>query len=64
MPETWLLQVAKLCDAYWPNSSSQMKYNFKSPPNNFVRRQEKIMRELGHAPFRAEQPNGYPDTET
>ena len=62
MPETWLLQIANLCNAKWPLSVSDMEYDFKSIPY----KQEKIfelMKELGHAPFRAEQPNGFPDTE-
>ena len=63
MPETWLLQIANLCDAKWPLSPSEMEFDFKSIPY----KQEKIfelVKELGHAPFRAEQPNGFPDTET
>ncbi|MDA9170733.1 DUF1800 domain-containing protein [Alphaproteobacteria bacterium] len=64
MPETWLLQVVNMSDAIsWPNSHEKMNYDFTSKPNGYVRRPEKFMRELGHSPFRAEQPNGFPDTE-
>ena len=32
MPETWLLQIANLCDAKWPLSPSEMEFDFKSIP--------------------------------
>ena len=63
MPETWLLQVVNLCDAKWPLSPDDMEFDFRSIPYN-AKKIFKLMKELGHAPFRAEQPNGFPDTES
>jgi hypothetical protein len=62
MPETWLLQIANLCDAKWPLSASDMEFDFKSISYH-AEKMFKLTKELGHAPFRAEQPNGFPDTE-
>ncbi|MGY9058999.1 MAG: DUF1800 family protein, partial [Candidatus Puniceispirillales bacterium] len=39
-----------------------MEFDFKSIPYQ-QEKMFKLSKELGHAPFRAEQPNGFPDTE-
>ena len=62
MPETWLLQIANLCDAKWPLSANDMEFDFKSISYH-AEKMFKLTKELGHAPFRAEQPNGFPDTD-
>ena len=63
MPETWFLQVARMSGAPWPGDPKAFEYDFKSKPGPIQRRPERILAELGHRPFRAQQPNGFPDTE-
>ena len=40
------------------------EYDFKSNLNYKQKKISKILAELGHLPFRAKQPNGFPDTAT
>lgn len=59
MPETWWLQIAKMMDldCFVPNKEFQ-EYDFKSKPKKFIE-YTKIMEDLGHHPFKFQQPNGY-----
>ena len=63
MPETWFLQVARMSGASWPGHPDIFNYNFKSKPTSAQRQPARVLAELGHKPFRAKQPNGFPDTE-
>ena len=63
MPETWFLQVARMSGASWPGHPTTFDYDFKSKPTSAQRQPERVLAELGHKPFRAKQPNGFPDTE-
>lgn len=60
-PETWLLQSARMLGGEWPGSPTNYKFDFKSEPDGLMRKPSRILGELGHLPFRAEQPNGFPD---
>ena len=62
MPETWFLQMVRMGELSWPPSSQDMEYTFKFRPSALQRKPEKLLRELGHNPFRPIQPNGFPDT--
>ena len=63
-PETWLIQVARMTGADWPGNPKVFQYDFKSKLNYKQKKITKILAELGHLPFRAKQPNGFPDTAT
>ena len=63
MPETWFLQVARMSGASWPGHPATFDYDFKSKPTSAQRQPARVLAELGHKPFRAKQPNGFPDTE-
>jgi uncharacterized protein (DUF1800 family) len=63
MPETWFLQVARMSGASWPGHPDTFDYDFKSKPTSAQRQPARVLAELGHKPFRAKQPNGFPDTE-
>jgi uncharacterized protein (DUF1800 family) len=60
-PETWLLQTARMLGGDWPGSPLEFKFDFQSNPNNIMRQPARVLSELGHLPFRAQQPNGFPD---
>jgi uncharacterized protein (DUF1800 family) len=49
--------------ADWPGDPKIFEYDFKSHLNYKQKKISKILGELGHLPFRAKQPNGFPDTE-
>ena len=61
-PETWLIQVARMTGADWPGDPKNFDYDFKSHLNYKQKKISRILGELGHLPFRAKQPNGFPDT--
>jgi uncharacterized protein (DUF1800 family) len=61
-PETWLIQIARMTGADWPGDPKIFEYDFKSQINYKQRKIKSILAELGHLPFRAKQPNGFPDT--
>ena len=61
-PETWLIQVARMTGADWPGDPKIFDYDFKSNLNHKQKKISNILAELGHLPFRAKQPNGFPDT--
>ena len=61
-PENWFIQVAKVADLKWPPSPEVMdSYELGTKPTKKQRSPEKIMREIGHHPYRAKQPNGWSD---
>ena len=61
-PENWFIQVAKLSDLNWPPSPELMgKYELGQRPLKDQRRPERLLREMGHHPYRAKQPNGWSD---
>ncbi len=61
-PENWLIQVAKLGDLQWPPSVEEMSsYELGTRPTRKQRSPERLLRNLGHHPYRAKQPNGWSD---
>ncbi len=61
-PENWFIQVAKIGDLQWPPSKEIMDtYVLGLKPTRKQRSPEKILRRLGHHPYRAKQPNGWSD---
>ncbi len=61
-PENWFIQVAKIGDLQWPPSKETMDaYELGFKPTRKQRLPEKILRRLGHHPYRAKQPNGWSD---
>ncbi|MDC0548755.1 DUF1800 domain-containing protein [Alphaproteobacteria bacterium] len=62
-PETWLIQIARMTGADWPGDPQIFEYDFKSKLNYHQKKITWILAELGHLPYRAKQPNGFPDTE-
>ncbi len=61
-PENWFIQVAKIGDLQWPPSKEVMdSYELGFKPTRKQRSPEKILRRLGHHPYRAKQPNGWSD---
>ncbi len=61
-PENWFIQVAKIGDLQWPPSKEIMdSYELGFKPTRKQRFPEKILRRLGHHPYRAKQPNGWSD---
>ena len=62
-PETWLIQIARMTGADWPGDPQIFEYDFKSKLNYKQKKIKWILAELGHLPYRAKQPNGFPDTE-
>ncbi len=61
-PENWFIQVAKIGDLQWPPSKETMdSYELGFKPTRKQRSPEKILRRLGHHPYRAKQPNGWSD---
>ena len=62
-PETWLIQIARMTGADWPGNPKIFEYDFESRLNYKQKKISWILGELGHLPFRAKQPNGFPDTE-
>ena len=49
--------------ADWPGDPQIFEYDFKSKLNYKQKKIKWILAELGHLPYRAKQPNGFPDTE-
>ena len=61
-PENWFIQVAKIGDLQWPPSPKVMdSYELGTKPSRKQRSPERLLRNLGHHPYRAKQPNGWPD---
>ena len=61
-PENWFIQIAKIGDLEWPPSHKRMEtYELGSRPSKKQRTPEKILRRIGHHPYRAKQPNGWSD---
>jgi len=61
-PENWFIQVAKIGNLNWPPSPEVMSaYELGFKPTRKQRVPEKILRRIGHHPYRAKQPNGWSD---
>ena len=61
-PENWYLQMAKLANIDWPPSPETMDdYKLGFEPSRIQRSPEKMLKEMGHHPYRAKQPNGWSD---
>ena len=61
-PENWFIQVAKLGDLQWPPSPEVMaSYELGTQPTRKQRSPERLLRNIGHHPYRAKQPNGWSD---
>ena len=61
-PENWFIQVSKISDLKWPPSPEVMdSYELGYKPTRKQRSPEKILRDIGHHPYRAKQPNGWSD---
>ncbi|MBT3901359.1 MAG: DUF1800 family protein [Pelagibacteraceae bacterium] len=63
VPEVWLMQLSKIFDLNIPLLPSRMNYDFKTKPSHSQRRLSWWLREIGHSPYRAKQPNGWSDFE-
>tara|TARA_B100001123_G_scaffold377042_1_gene444201 strand:- start:278 stop:1714 length:1437 start_codon:yes stop_codon:yes gene_type:complete len=61
-PENWWLQMARMTDAKWPMTESIMDtYQTGYGPGPFQAKAHKFMKDMGHHPYLAQQPNGYSD---
>ena len=61
-PENWFIQVAKVGDLQWPPLPDTMdSYILGIPPSRKQRSPERLLRNMGHHPYRAKQPNGWSD---
>ena len=64
LPENWFLQIVRVCDMNWPHDERVMNsYKIGQKTNDLHREPEIILRELGHHPYLAKQPNGWSDDE-
>jgi len=61
-PEVWLLQAVNITGASWPPPPEEMVYDYKSFPTKGQRAPEIWLKEIGLNPYRAKQPNGWPET--
>ena len=62
-PETWFLQSARILGMDWPADPQAFATDLTTVPTKAQLAPQRLLRELGHLPFRAKQPNGFPDTE-
>ena len=62
-PEIWLMQLSKIFDLNIPASAEKMKYSFEFKPSQRQKQLSWWLREIGHSPYRAKQPNGWSDFE-
>ena len=61
-PENWLLQMSKMSDVdLIPTPKLMDLYALGQKPTNGQRSSEHLLRELGHHPYLAKQPNGWSD---
>jgi len=61
-PENWLLQMIKMTDIdLIPSPDLMGAYDLGMRPLNSQRVLEKLLKELGHHPYLAQQPNGWSD---
>ncbi len=61
-PENWLLQMSKMSDVNLiPTPKLMDLYSLGQKPTNGQRSLEHLLRELGHHPYLAKQPNGWSD---
>jgi uncharacterized protein (DUF1800 family) len=62
-PEIWTLQLARMFGFSWIPRPDTMNYNFKTEPTESQTRIESALKEMGHLPYRPQQPNGWSDFE-
>jgi len=62
-PETWILQIVRMFGMGWVPNSEKMQYNFDKEPSDYQTQIKNHLKELGHLPFRPQQPNGWSDFE-
>ena len=61
-PENWFIQIAKISDLQWPPSSTLMDlYELGNKPTRGQRYPERLLKRIGHHPYKAKQPNGWSD---
>jgi uncharacterized protein (DUF1800 family) len=61
-PENWFIQAAKIGDLKWPPPVDLMdSYALGDKPVRQQRYPERVLRNIGHHPYRAKQPNGWSD---
>ena len=61
-PENWFIQAAKIGDLKWPPPVDLMdSYTLGDKPVRQQRYPERVLRNIGHHPYRAKQPNGWSD---
>ena len=61
-PENWLLQMSKMCDINLiPGTKLMESYELGYKPSGYQRSLERLLKELGHHPYLAKQPNGWSD---
>ena len=61
-PENWWLQMSRMTDAKWPISEKKMdEYTLGSGPGPYQSKPHIFMKDMGHHPYLAQQPNGYSD---
>ena len=64
-PENWFVQVAKISDLQWPPSPTLMDlYELGNKPTRSQRYPERLLKRIGHHPYKAKQPNGWSDIST
>ena len=64
-PENWFVQVAKISDLQWPPSTTLMDlYELGNKPTRSQRYPERLLKRIGHHPYKAKQPNGWSDIST
>jgi len=63
LPEIWIMQLSRIFDLNLPISAKKMNYKFKYEPSHNQKQLTWYLREIGHSPYRARQPNGWSDYE-
>ena len=60
-PEVWFLQMANMAGSNWPVPSKEMTYDFEHNTQSHMHVVKWDLEELGLAPYRPIQPNGWSD---
>ena len=60
-PEVWFLQMANMAGSNWPVPSKEMTYDFEHNTQGHMHVVKWDLEELGLAPYRPIQPNGWSD---
>ena len=61
-PEVWLVQMVHMSGAKWIEPEYFNEFDFSAEPHSLIRQMQKYLKELGHNPYRPDQPNGFPDS--